>query len=194
MKNAIKIFIKYLLKIYRPIVNLKFRLKVLRLNLAEDISIDGSCVIYKGTIIKIWKGGRLKIAAHTEILYGTIILTYGGTIQIGRNCSINPYCIIYGHGGVEIGDNVLIAGGTMIIPSNHTFSNSKIPIAFQGNTAKGIVIEDDVWIGHACTILDGVKIGRGSVIAAGTVVTKNVEPFTVVGGVPGKVLKKRDSD
>ena len=120
-----------------------------------------------------------------------MVLTYGGRIEIGENCSIGPYSIIYGHGGVTIGNNVLIAGATMIIPNNHNFKDTSVPIAFQGNESLGIVIEDDVWIGHACSILDGIKIGQGSVIAAGSVVNENVEPYSIMGGVPAKLLMKR---
>jgi acetyltransferase-like isoleucine patch superfamily enzyme len=66
-----------------------------------------------------------------------------------------------------------------------------MPIRQQGSTSRGIQIEDDVWIGHGCSILDGVVIGRGAIVAAGSVVTKNVPSFAVVGGVPARVLKQR---
>lgn len=125
---------------------------------------------------------------------GVLVLTYGGNIRIGRQCSINPYTVIYGHGNTTIGDNVLIAGGCMIIPSNHTFSRLDIPINQQGNTARGIVIEDNVWIGHGCSILDGVTIGEGSVVAAGSVVTRSTPPRVVVAGIPAKVVKNRNEE
>ena len=79
----------------------------------------------------------------------------------------------------------------MIIPSNHNFIRVDVPINSQGAKSIGIVIEDDVWIGHGCSILDGVTIGRGSVIAAGSVVNKNVLPMTVVAGVPAKQIGER---
>ena len=78
-----------------------------------------------------------------------------------------------------------------MIPSNHNYARTDIPIYRQGETSKGIVIEDDVWIGARVTILDGVRVGGGSIIAAGAVVSKDVEPFSVVGGVPARVLKSR---
>jgi acetyltransferase-like isoleucine patch superfamily enzyme len=120
-------------------------------------------------------------------------MTYGGIIEIGSNCSINPYTIIYGHGlGTKIGNNVLIAGHCMIIPANHNFSHTDVPINKQGINSKGIIIEDDVWIGSGCQILDGITIGKGAVIAAGAVVNKSVEPYNIVGGVPAKIIGKRD--
>jgi acetyltransferase-like isoleucine patch superfamily enzyme len=137
-------------------------------------------------------GGKITIGSGNQILRGCLFMTYGGSIEIGNNCSINPYSIIYGHGkGVKIGDNVLIAGHCMIIPANHIFENTSIPIKNQGLTSKGIIIEDDVWLGGGCKILDGVVIGKGAVIAAGSVVTKSVKENTIVAGVPARVIKTR---
>src|SRR5690606_34098570 len=97
----------------------------------------------------------------------------------------------YGHGGVIIGDDVLMAAGCMIIPANHRYSDTTKTINSQGLSSHGITIESDVWIGHGCSILDGTTIGRGSVIAAGSVVNKNIPPMSVAGGVPAKILKGR---
>ena len=137
-------------------------------------------------------GGTITIGSNTEILNGCLLMTYGGSISIGNHCSINPYTILYGHGkGLVIGNNVLIAGHCLIIPSSHVFTRTDIPINQQGEHSKGIVIEDDVWIGAGCQILDGVTIARGSIIAAGSVVNKSTEPFSIMGGVPAKLIKKR---
>jgi acetyltransferase-like isoleucine patch superfamily enzyme len=78
-----------------------------------------------------------------------------------------------------------------VVPAGHNFERVDIPIRKQGSLMKGIVIEDDVWIGCGCRILDGVRIGRGSVIGAGSVVNKNVPEYSVVVGVPGRVIKNR---
>jgi acetyltransferase-like isoleucine patch superfamily enzyme len=86
---------------------------------------------------------------------------------------------------------VRIAANTTIIPANHNFSNLEKPIRKQGLTKEGIKIEDDVWIGSGCRILDGVKIGKGAVIGAGSVVTSSVPSNTVYGGVPAKHIKDR---
>ncbi len=137
-------------------------------------------------------GGTITIGKDTHLLYGVLIMTYGGNIEIGERCSINPYSILYGHGNLKIGNDVLIAAHTIIIPANHVFDNVEKPINIQGISAKGITIEDNVWIGAGCKILDGVTIGKGAIIAAGAVVNKNVPPYTIVGGVPAKELKKRN--
>ncbi len=137
-------------------------------------------------------GGSITIGDNTEILHGCLLMSHGGKIEIGSQCSINPYTIIYGHGnGVVIGNNVLIAGQCMIIPANHNFANIDLPINQQGESHQGITIKDNVWIGAGCKILDGVTIETGAVIAAGSVVTKNVVSFAIVAGIPAKIIKMR---
>jgi acetyltransferase-like isoleucine patch superfamily enzyme len=131
------------------------------------------------------------IGENTIIHEFTYLRLYGGFIYIGNNCSINPFCVIYGHGGLKIGNNVRIAAHCTIIPANHIYANPSIPIVEQGETMKGIMIHDDVWIGAGAIILDGVEIGEGSVVAAGAVITKSVPPYSVVAGVPARIIKKR---
>ena len=136
--------------------------------------------------------GNIIIGDNTKILKFSQILCYGGSIKIGNNCSINQFCVVYGHGGLIIGNNVRIATHVIIIPANHKFDRIDIPIMDQGETRKGIIVEDDVWIGAGAIILDGVRISKGSIIAAGAVVTHNVPKYHIVAGVPAKVLKKRN--
>ena len=156
-----------------------------------SIKIEDNVFIKPSAVIDVRFGGSIFIGKKSQILDYVLILTYGGTISIGEECSINPNTIIYGHGNTTIGNNVLIAGQCMIIPNNHVFLDRSTPISKQGSEAKGIIIEDDVWIGHGCSILDGVTIGKGAVIGAGSVVTKSVEPYSVVAGVPVKKIKER---
>ena len=92
---------------------------------------------------------------------------------------------------VNLGNNCLIGPNVVLAGENHVFDNKFTIIQSQGICSIGIVIKDNVWIGANATILDGVTIGKGSVIAAGAVVNKNVAPYSVVGGVPAKLLKKR---
>lgn len=136
-------------------------------------------------------GGEITIGNNCSIHSYTHILACGGKISIGNNCSFNHFCMIYGHGGLVIGDNVRIATQTVIIPANHIFKDKNKLITRQGETKKGIIIEDNVWIGAGCKILDGVKIGRGVIVGAGAVVTKNLDSFCVYGGVPAKLIKRR---
>ncbi len=157
----------------------------------QNIFIHPSVYIAKSALIETRYGGKISIAEGTEIMEGVLVLSYGGEIAIGKRCSINPYSILNGHGGLTIGDDVLIASATMIIPSNHNFQNLNTPIRLQGETKKGIVIQNNVWIAHGCSILDGVTIESGSIIAAGSVVNKNILANTIVGGIPAKLIKNR---
>lgn len=165
-------------------------------NLWRAIKIRGNILVDESSNIskdaKIYLDGKfLKIGKNTTIHEGAYIRLYGGFINIGDNCSINPYCVIYGHGGLEIGNNVRIAAHCTIIPSNHIFDDINIPITEQGEKMLGIKIMNDVWIGTGVRILDGVTIGHGAVIGAGSVVTKSIPDYSVVVGVPAKIIKKR---
>ncbi|WP_240332076.1 acyltransferase [Sulfurospirillum tamanense] len=136
-------------------------------------------------------GKYIKIGKNTIVREYAYIRLYGGSVEIGEDCSINPFCVIYGHGGLFIGNNVRIAAHCTIIPANHIYKDPNKPISQQGETRLGIKIHDDVWIGTGVRILDGVEIGEGSVVAAGSVVVKSIPPYSVVAGVPAKIIKKR---
>ena len=114
-----------------------------------------------------------------------------GWIKIGNDCTVNEFAILHGDGGLEIGNDVRIAAQVRIIAMNHIYDDPKISIRLQGIRANGIKIEDDVWLGVGSTVLDGVTIGKGSVIGAGAVVTKNIPPYSVAVGVPANVIKER---
>lgn len=170
---------RFIIKYFMPLVVTKRK------------KLDRNIKVKRTARIKCNSGGEIQIGSNTEILDYALLLTYGGSIKIGERCSINPFCVIYGHGGVVIGNDVLIAAHTVIIPSNHNFDDTSRTIMSQGNTSKGIIIEDDVWIGSGCKILDGVTIGKGSVIGAGSVVTRSIEPFSIAVGVPARIVRKR---
>ena len=116
-----------------------------------------------------------------------------GYIRVGNNCAIGQSTVIYGNGGVQIGDNVMIAGQCFIVASSHRFDQVDLPIKEQGHSSLGVSIGDNVWVGAGCKILDGVTIAKGSVIAANAVVNKNVESGTIVGGIPATVIGRIDS-
>ncbi|HUV60177.1 MAG TPA: DapH/DapD/GlmU-related protein [Desulfatiglandales bacterium] len=96
------------------------------------------------------------------------------------------------HGPVKIGDGVIMAPEVVIYTTNHRFDRTDIPIGTQGNgPVKPVTSGDDVWIGRRAMIMPGVKIGNGVIVAAGSVVTKDVPDYTVIAGVPAKVVKHR---
>jgi acetyltransferase-like isoleucine patch superfamily enzyme len=110
-------------------------------------------------------------------------------VTIEKNTIIGDFCNIYGQGGCRIGEEVMIASCVQIVPNQHTFKDIDKSIMFQENIAKGIEISKGSWIGTNVVILDDVTIGKNSIIGAGSVVNKNVDDFTVVAGVPAKVIK-----
>jgi acetyltransferase-like isoleucine patch superfamily enzyme len=112
-------------------------------------------------------------------------------ISIGKGTGINEWVFIDGYGGVEIGNDVLIAHNVSIVSEDHGIEDLDIPIRHQRKIAAPIKICDDVWLGMGCRILKGVTVGRGAVVAAGAVVTKDVPEFSIVAGVPAKVMRSR---
>ena len=135
----------------------------------------------------------IEIGSSTVVMDGAYLACNRGSIFIGTNGFIGPYCVMHGNGGLYIGNYVLIAAHTCIATVNHGITDLDVPIKYQEGSYAPVVIEDDVWIGLNATILLGVRIGRGAVVAAGAVVTRNVPAFTVVGGVPAKVIRARVS-
>lgn len=120
-----------------------------------------------------------------------VIANRGAGLEIGDYSAIGAQSFIGCQGGVKIGSNVIMGPSVRIFSENHNYDDLNIPIRLQGETRKGVVIEDDCWVGSGVTILDGVIVGSGSIIAAGSVVTKNIPAFSVVAGIPAKVLKCR---
>jgi acetyltransferase-like isoleucine patch superfamily enzyme len=112
-------------------------------------------------------------------------------LKIGNNSGFNSGCYISARGGIEIGDNVLIGPNVLIVTREHNYRDRNKLIKKQGWKLAPIKIENDVWISGNCTITSGVTLGEGSVVAAGAVVTKSVAPYTMVGGVPAKVILRR---
>jgi len=159
--------------------------------LGNNVSI-GEYAILDGNSEKC--NPSITIGDNTYLTSFAVIDVQGGFVKIGENCSVNPFCVLYGQGGLEIGNGVRIAAKTTIIPANHSFSRTDIPQWLQPLTKKGIKIEDDVWIGTNVTILDGVTIHRGSVVGGGAVVTKDIPEYSVAVGVPAKVIKRRIED
>ena|ERR1035437_6715991 len=136
-------------------------------------------------------GGSITIGNRCTISDGVILAPYGGSIELGDNIFIGPHCVIYGHGGLRIGSNTMIAAHTIIIPANHNFSDPDRLIQDQGETRRGITIEDDCWIGSGVRICDGVTLGRGTVVGAGSVVTKSLPAGIIAVGVPARQIKSR---
>lgn len=139
---------------------------------------------------KLIAHAKIQIGANTEIKDYVIIQSFTSVV-IGEHCQINPFTVLYG-GEIYIGNNVMIAPHCVIASGNHDFKQLEKPMIHAGILTKGpIIIEDDVWIGANVSIVDGVKIGKGAVIAASSCVTKNVGPYEIYAGVPAKKIGQR---
>jgi acetyltransferase-like isoleucine patch superfamily enzyme len=120
---------------------------------------------------------------------------YGGEagvgLKVGNNSSIGPYAYIGCSGYIEIGDNVMMSPRVSIYSENHNFSETTLPMIEQGVTRSFVKIEDDCWLAANSVILAGVTVGKGSVVAAGSIVTKDVPPYSIVAGNPARIIKSR---
>ncbi|HQV94911.1 MAG TPA: acyltransferase, partial [Anaerolineales bacterium] len=169
----------------------------IRLRYADHIRLGNGSYLDHRAYLHACPNG-IEIGERSIVMHGAILHVYNfrgmpnSGIKVGRDSLVGEYTIIRGQGGVTIGDRVYTSPFTQIISVNHIFDDPNRPFVEQGITAEGIVIEDDVWLGAGSIITDGVRVGKGAVIAAGAVVTQDVAPHTVVGGVPAKVLREID--
>ena len=136
----------------------------------------------------------LKIMKKNENNYFEYNIYIGDAskIKIGGHCHINENVFIQ---GADIGNYVMIAPNVVILNSLHAYESTDIPMIMQkGEENLNPIIEDDVWIGRNAVIMPNIKLGKGSVVGAGSIVTKDVEPYCVVAGVPAKLIKKRKTE
>ena len=208
--------VKHILELsfYKLIANVRSYKLLLRLKipkslfLGSNVSFEGISNIKFGKWIKINSntilssygqnsqielGNNISIGAYSSFIVSSSLSDLGKFIKIGNNVGFGDYTHIGGSGGVEIGDDTIIGSYFSCHPSNHNFSDNIKLIRLQGTTKKGIKIGSNCWIGVKVTILDGVTIGNGCVIAAGSVVNKNYEENSIIAGVPAKYIKSRIS-
>lgn len=180
------------------------------IELGDNVLISPDCGIFSED-----DGSKITLNGNVSLLYGVRINCVGkqgevllhnrvtldrgvninscenGQIEICQETLIGPYSCIAGPGSVYIGEYCMISSHCGIYANQHIFSDRTRPIMLQGVTTKGIVIENDCWLGTGVKVLDGVRIGRGSVIGAGAVVTKEIPPYSIAVGVPAKVIGTR---
>jgi acetyltransferase-like isoleucine patch superfamily enzyme len=137
--------------------------------------------------------GNVTFGKKVNVMRGSILYAHnGGLLVIGNNVTINHYTIIdSSFGEIKIGSNVIIGPFNMIRASNHEYLDADVLIRNQGHRYGKITIGNDVWIGGGVRILPNVNVGDGSVIAAGAVVTNDVEEYTVVAGIPARKIGTR---
>jgi acetyltransferase-like isoleucine patch superfamily enzyme len=161
----------------------------------SGVIIDDYATIEALSFQGVHLGSGVTIARFVTIKVTGVLGNLGVGLEIGDASNLGEYCFVGAAGGVRIGQRVAIGQRVSFHAENHQFEDAVVPIKEQGVTRKGIVVEDDCWIGSGAIILDGVTVGRGSVVAAGAVVNRDVPPYSVVGGVPARIIGKRgDND
>ncbi|WP_246057569.1 acyltransferase [Leptospira gomenensis] len=135
---------------------------------------------------------NIRMGEGVSFMQGCKIHANNAELKIGNGCSFNNNVFIgASNGKIEIGDKVLIGPNVVLRAADHIFADSTRPIMEQGHKGGIIRIEDDVWIGANVVITSNVKVGKGCVIAAGSVVTKDLPEYSVAAGVPAKVIRNR---
>ncbi len=186
-----KVATRYLNGVFYNILLLSFKAKRLRVGrnaqiygnkivIGQNVKIATNVSIFRNVTI----GSNVNIGDNVEIRCNK-----SNKISIGDNCTVNRNSLIMGM--VSIGNYCMIAPNCVVVGSNHVFSDISKNIKEQGIHSKGIKIEDNVWLGANVVVLDGVNIGKGSVIGASSVVTKNIPPNCIAVGNPCKIIKVR---
>ncbi len=164
-----------------------------RIRIGRGVYVDSGCRIHASK-------AEIVLGAGTRVMRGAYLCAYvsnaraGEGIETGENCWIGVDAVLgAGQGGIVLGDRVLIAPQAVLVCGDHDFERTDQSVTEQAYTGKPIRVGNDVWIGAHATVLGGVTIGERAVVAAGAVVNGDVEPFTVVGGVPARVLKRIES-
>jgi len=142
---------------------------------------------------KIYNKNNVILDKSALICEYVIVRAPDAILKIGKNTQVGPFSVFFvAHQGITIGNDVMIAPHCVFASGNHEYRNLEIPMIRSGDFSNGpIIIEDDVWIGANCTISDNVKIGKGAIIAANSLVNKDVAPYDIVGGVPAKIISSR---
>lgn len=158
--------------------------------------IGAGCVLEEG--VRVFHADRISLGTGVYVGHDTHLKAYFKTpegldhsLSIGDGTWIGQQCFFHSAGGIQIGRNVGIGPGVRILTSTHSDAGRRVPLLHADVVMAPVVIEDDCNIGMSVTILPGVRIGRGALIGAGAVVTRDVPPYAVAAGNPAKVLRMR---
>jgi len=151
----------------------------------------GSNVVFEPGVL-VFHPETIRIGSNVYIGHNTILKGYfQSELAIGDDTWIGQQCFMHSAGGLSIGSRVGIGPGVRIITSYHKEEGPEVPILFSDLEFEEVVLEDDCDIGVGAIILPGVRVGKGSQVGAGAVVSQKVAPFSVVAGVPARLLRHR---
>ena len=161
-----------------------------RISLGRRVMIGEGCFLDAHSL-----SGRITLGDDVWLSRGCYVLAHRNVeVRIDRHAYVGHRCLLYGTGGICIGQDALLANDVQLICGNHTFDRRDIPIRLQPSEERPIVIEEDVWLGASVIVLGGVTVGKGSVVGAGAVVTKSLPPYSIARGVPAKVVGVRGEE
>ncbi|MEE2638197.1 MAG: acyltransferase [Acidobacteriota bacterium] len=155
--------------------------------IGDDVAIDDNCCLdAKGT-----DNRGITIGSGAFIGRNTILSCKNGDIEVDERANIGFNCEIFSGGRVRLGKNTLVAAYTYLVGGDHLHDRTDVPVLDQGRVAKGIEVDDNVWLGAHVVIADGAHVGRDAIIGAGAVVRGEIPPFQIAAGVPARVIRDR---
>jgi acetyltransferase-like isoleucine patch superfamily enzyme len=161
-----------------------------KIRIGDDVVIDDNCCLdAKGA-----DNRGITIGNGVFVGRNTILSCKNGDIEIDDRANIGFNCEIFSGGHVRLGKNTLVAAYTYLVGGDHLHDRTDLPVLDQGRVAKGIEVDDNVWLGAHVVIADGARVGRDAIIGAGAVVFGEIPPFQIAAGVPAKVIRDRRSD
>jgi acetyltransferase-like isoleucine patch superfamily enzyme len=156
------------------------------------LKLDGLAFIGPGVVLQIGRKGRIELGRWSWLGHGTKIRCHEGVVSIGAKTVMGQECTISAYRHVSIGRECVIADRVMLIDFDHGMVEVDRPVRLQGIYKRDVHVGHNVWIGYGACILRGVTVGDNAVIGTNSVVTKDVPPNAVVGGVPARVIRMRD--
>jgi acetyltransferase-like isoleucine patch superfamily enzyme len=158
-----------------------------RIRLGRRVMIGEGCFLDAHSLT-----GHIVLNDDVWLSRGCIVIADDNAeVYLSERAYVGHRCLLYGHAGIHIGRDALVANDVQLICGNHTFARRDVPIRAQPTEERPIVIEDDVWLGASTIVLGGVTIGRGSVVGAGAVVTHELPPYSIARGIPARVVGER---
>jgi acetyltransferase-like isoleucine patch superfamily enzyme len=160
---------------------------------AAKIRAGNGCSFARQSLVRAntAEGMCIRLGDNVSIRENALVSANQGHVSIGDHSWVGANSVIHGNGGVDIGSHVLIASHCVINTVSHNFDRTDTPMSRQGLNTDPVVIEDDVWLGTGAVILQGVRVGRGSIVGAGAIVTKSLPPYSIALGVPARVTGNR---